>query len=80
MSNFTNIGFIVALIHVLQEKIQPLIVPAILEHEEISGISGNKPISDLNKIIKDDNEQKPTIALVQELTNYYKVEVFWTSW
>lgn len=58
----------------IQEKIQPLIVPAILEHEEIAGISGNKPISDLNKIIKDENEQKPTTALIQELTNHYKVK------
>ncbi|KAG5877915.1 hypothetical protein JTB14_011629 [Gonioctena quinquepunctata] len=32
-----------AAIHTLEEKIQPFIVPAILEHEEIPGISGNKP-------------------------------------
>ncbi|KAG8180737.1 hypothetical protein JTE90_004694 [Oedothorax gibbosus] len=32
-----------AVIKILEERVQPLIVPAILEHEAIPGISGNKP-------------------------------------
>ncbi|KAF8788252.1 unconventional myosin-Va-like isoform X3 [Argiope bruennichi] len=32
-----------AIIKLLEEKVQPYIVPAILEHEAIPGISGNKP-------------------------------------
>ena len=27
----------------MEEKVQPLIVPSILEHEAITGLSGNKP-------------------------------------
>ena len=27
----------------MEEKVQPLIVPSILEHEAIAGLSGNKP-------------------------------------
>ncbi|KAH8024112.1 hypothetical protein HPB51_021733 [Rhipicephalus microplus] len=32
-----------AVIKSMEEKVQPLIVPAVLEHEAIAGISGNKP-------------------------------------
>lgn len=63
-----------------EEKIQPLIIPAILEHEEIPGISGNKPsgfrgrLSSLNKEIGSPvGAQKPTTALLQELNNHHKV-------
>lgn len=30
-------------IKLMEEKVQPLIVPSILEHEAIAGLSGNKP-------------------------------------
>lgn len=65
----------------LEEKVQPLIVPAILEHEEIRGVTGgNKPAGfsrrasvsarDLGSPL---GNQKPTTALLQELTNHHKV-------
>ena len=67
----------------IQEKIQQLIVPAILEHEEIRGISGNKLTgfrkqSSVNKKDLDSPvpTQKPTTALLQELTNHHKVKFF----
>lgn len=63
-----------------EEKVQPLIVPAILEHEEIPGISGNKPSGFRGRISSLKSEvgspvgvQKPTTALLQELTNHHKV-------
>lgn len=30
-------------IKLMEESIQPLVVPSILEHEAIAGLSGNKP-------------------------------------
>lgn len=62
-----------------EEKVQPLIVPAILEHEEIPGISGNKPSGFRGRISSISSNspggvQKPTSALLQELTNHHKVE------
>lgn len=67
------------LIKNFEEKIQPLIVPAILEHEEIPGISGNKPSGfrgRTSSLALDSpvSNQKPTTALLQELTNHHKVE------
>ncbi|XP_018563166.1 unconventional myosin-Va isoform X1 [Anoplophora glabripennis] len=72
------------LIKNFEEKVQPLIVPAILEHEEIPGISGNKPSGfrgrtsslarDLDSPV---NNQKPTTALLQELTNHHKILTFY---
>lgn len=67
------------LIRSLEEKIQPLIVPAILEHEEIPGISGNKPsgfrgrTASLSSPVS--SVQKPTTGLLQELTNQHKVSI-----
>ncbi|KRT84142.1 Myosin head, partial [Oryctes borbonicus] len=69
----------------LQEKVQPLIVPAILEHEEIRGVTGgNKPAGfsrrasisarDLGSPI---GNQKPTTALLQELTSHHKILCFY---
>lgn len=58
------------------EKIQNLIVPAILEHEEIPGISGGKPSGFRGRsssVVSPDGNQKPTTALLQELTNHHKV-------
>lgn len=64
----------------LQDKIQPLIIPAILEHEAIAGIGGNKPAGmrgrassvcrDLESPV---SVQKAPQALLQELTNCHKV-------
>ncbi|KAJ8966303.1 hypothetical protein NQ314_003568 [Rhamnusium bicolor] len=72
------------LIKNFEEKIQPLIVPAILEHEEIPGISGNKPsgfrgrTSSLARELDSPvTSQKPTHALLQELTNHHKILTFY---
>jgi myosin-5 len=65
------------LIRNFAEKVQPLIVPAILEHEEIPGISGNKPSGFRGRsssvATSPEANQKPTTALLQELTNHHKV-------
>lgn len=66
------------LIHNLEEKIQPLIVPAILEHEEVPGMSG-KPSgmrSRMGSISSPVKDQKPTTSLIHELTNHHKVKFF----
>lgn len=70
------------LIKNFEEKIQPLIVPAILEHEEIPGISGNKPSGfrgRTSSLALDSpvSNQKPTTALLQELTNHHKILTFY---
>lgn len=76
----TSIWKSLGLIKNFEEKVQPLIVPAILEHEEIPGISGNKPsgfrgrTSSLARELDSPvSNQKPTTALLQELTNHHKV-------
>lgn len=63
-----------------EEKVQSLIVPAVLEHEEIPGISGNKQSgfrtrsSSLREIDSPDGgKQKPTEALLEQLNSHYKV-------
>ncbi|CAG9853568.1 unnamed protein product [Phyllotreta striolata] len=62
-----------------QEKIQPLIVPAILEHEEIQGMIGGKPSGFRNRLGSSSSvssptgSHKPTTILLQELTNHYKM-------
>lgn len=66
------------LIKNFEEKIQPLIVPAILEHEEVPGMSG-KPsglrsrVGSVSSPVAGGPSQKPTTALINELTNHYKV-------
>ncbi|CAH0551807.1 unnamed protein product [Brassicogethes aeneus] len=72
------------LIKSFEEKIQPLIVPAILEHEEIAGLSGSKPSgfrgrqSSVSRELESPvNNQKPTTALLQELTNHHKILTFY---
>ncbi|KAF5304800.1 hypothetical protein FQR65_LT07817 [Abscondita terminalis] len=69
------------IIKFLSEKVQPLIVPAILEHEEIPGISGNKLSGFRGRLssLRDETpgQQKPTEALLQELTTYYKILTFY---
>lgn len=63
----------------IRDKIQSLIVPAILEHEEIPGISGNKPSGSRSRlgsssgISSPTGSQKPTTLLLQELTNHHKI-------
>ena len=37
------VSFQQGVIKSMEEKTQPLIVPSILEHEAITGLSGNKP-------------------------------------
>ncbi|XP_022899670.2 unconventional myosin-Va [Onthophagus taurus] len=71
-----------ATVRVLEEKIQPLIVPAILEHEEIRGMSGTKPSGFSRRTSSFNLEspagsQKPTTALLQELSNQHKVLTFY---
>lgn len=69
------------LIKNLEEKIQALIVPAILEHEEIPGISGNKPSGFRGRAASVTSpvsaEVKPTTALLQELTSHHKLMTFY---
>ncbi|XP_030764817.1 unconventional myosin-Va isoform X2 [Sitophilus oryzae] len=71
-----------ALIKNFEEKIQPLIVPAILEHEEVPGMSG-KPsglrsrVGSISSPVGSAANQKPTTALIQELTNHHKILVFY---
>lgn len=71
--------YLLGLVHNIEEKIQPLIVPAILEHEEVPGIGGNKMTgfrgrtSSLRDVDSPGGKQKPIDALLQELTSHYKV-------
>lgn len=70
-----------SIIRSLEDKIHPLVIPAILEHEAISGIGGNKPAGmrgrsssvcrDLESPV---SVQKAPHTLLQELTNYHKVK------
>lgn len=75
-----TIKFFTGYIKHFEEKIQPLIVPAILEHEEIPGISGNKPsgfrgrLSSLKDLGSPGSAEKPTTLLLQELGNQHKVK------
>ncbi|KAF5304697.1 hypothetical protein FQA39_LY09474 [Lamprigera yunnana] len=69
------------IIKFLSEKIQPLIVPAILEHEEVPGVIGNKMSGFRGRInsLRDvtPGQQKPIEALLQELTNHFKMLTFY---
>lgn len=76
-----SIFILTGLIRNFEEKVQPLIVPAVLEHEEV-GIGANKPggfrarTSSLRELDSPDgSKQKPTDALIQELTSHYKVKL-----
>ncbi|ENN78188.1 hypothetical protein YQE_05340, partial [Dendroctonus ponderosae] len=64
----------------LEEKIQPLIVPAILEHEEVPGMSGKASgfrnrSNSISSPAGGGPEAKPTSYLLQELSNHYRVLV-----
>ncbi|XP_025829097.1 unconventional myosin-Va [Agrilus planipennis] len=70
-------------IKLMEEKIQHLIVPAILEHEEIQGFGG-KPSGFRGRLSSKSSElnspgpkQKPLDTLLQELTNQYKILSFY---
>lgn len=69
-----------AVIKSMEEKVQPLIVPAVLEHEAIAGISGNKPCgmrSRASSLARDlespVDPQHALDVLLKELNNFYKV-------
>ncbi|XP_064471543.1 unconventional myosin-Va-like isoform X2 [Ornithodoros turicata] len=69
-----------AVIKCMEEKVQPLIVPAVLEHEAIAGISGNKPSgmrsrasSTARELDSPVDPQRALDVLVKELNNFYKV-------
>lgn len=71
------------LIRNLEEKVQPLIVPAILEHEELPGISGNKPSGLRGRSTSVSSPisptVKPTTSLLQELSSHFKVSNYYVS-
>ncbi|XP_066263095.1 unconventional myosin-Va [Euwallacea similis] len=77
-----NVWLFQALTRNLEEKIQPLIVPAILEHEEVPGMSG-KPsglrsrMGSVSSPVGGETSPKPTAALIQELINHHKILVFY---
>ncbi|CAH1128149.1 unnamed protein product [Ceutorhynchus assimilis] len=64
-----------------EEKIQPLIVPAILEHEEVPGMIGKTSARGRTGSISSPTsvtaQQKPTTALLQELSNHHKILMFY---
>lgn len=71
-------------IRTMEKKIQPLIVPAILEHDAITNISGNKPglRNRSASVGRDINEaaiptHKAPQALVNELTNFHRILGFY---
>ncbi|KAK5647331.1 hypothetical protein RI129_002223 [Pyrocoelia pectoralis] len=78
----TAVWIYLGIVSLMSEKLQSLIVPAILEHEEIPGISGNKlggfraRASSLRDA-ETPGQQKPIVALLQELTSYYKILTFY---
>lgn len=67
-------------IKIMETKVQRLIVPAVLEHEAIPGISGNKPLGMRGRsssIARElENPVDPQVALdslLKELTAFYRV-------
>ncbi|KAK9892692.1 hypothetical protein WA026_021547 [Henosepilachna vigintioctopunctata] len=69
-----------ALVRSFIKTIQPLIVPAILEHEEIQGLSGNMPGGMRRKSSVAGTpslDQKPTTTLKQAFTNINKKLTFY---
>lgn len=61
----------------LIKTVKDQIVPAVLEHEEIQGISGNIPGAMRGRMgsvtTPGSPSQKPITILLQELTNHHKV-------
>ncbi|CAH1990989.1 unnamed protein product [Acanthoscelides obtectus] len=65
-----------AVVQNVEEKIHHLIVPAVLEHEEIAGMSSGfrrRTASSASEAGTPVATQKPTTALLQELTHFYKI-------
>jgi myosin-5 len=63
----------------LEEKVQPMIVPAILEHEAISGLSSQKPggmRGRASSVVREPESpvdiQKALDTLLQELTAFHR--------
>ncbi|KAB0805025.1 hypothetical protein PPYR_01995 [Photinus pyralis] len=78
----TAVWIYFVIVNFLSDHLHSLIVPAILEHEEIPGISSNKPggfRARANSLrgAETPGQQKPTEALLQELTKYYKILTFY---
>ncbi|XP_044744142.1 unconventional myosin-Va isoform X3 [Coccinella septempunctata] len=65
----------------LKKTVKGLIVGAVLEHEEIQGISGNIPGAMRGRIgsvtTPGSPTQKPITQLLQELTNHHKILTFY---
>ncbi|XP_050723307.1 unconventional myosin-Va-like isoform X3 [Eriocheir sinensis] len=66
-------------IKLMEQKVQPLIVPSILEHEAIAGLSGNKPggmrgrAGSLARELESPVEpQKALDLLLKEMTQFYR--------
>ncbi|XP_045101361.1 unconventional myosin-Va-like isoform X4 [Portunus trituberculatus] len=66
-------------IKLMEEKVQPLIVPSILEHEAIAGLSGNKPGgmrgrtgSVARELESPVEPQKALDLLLKEMTQFYR--------
>ncbi|XP_049955340.1 unconventional myosin-Va-like [Schistocerca serialis cubense] len=64
----------------IQEKIEPLVVPAILEHEEISGLTSQIPSGKRGRAVLSSWDSDPFLgvqksldALLQELNYIYKI-------
>ncbi|KAG5900718.1 hypothetical protein JTB14_038236 [Gonioctena quinquepunctata] len=55
---------------IVEEKIKPPIVPAILEHEEIPGISGNKPRGNTSRATESTVDSH---EVLRKLTNHYEI-------
>ncbi|CAL4082348.1 unnamed protein product, partial [Meganyctiphanes norvegica] len=69
-----------ATIKLMEEKVQPLIVPSILEHEAIAGLSGNKPGgmrgragSVARELDSPVEPQKALDLLLKEMTHFYRI-------
>lgn len=69
-----------ASIKLMEEKVQPLIVPSILEHEAIAGLSGNKPGgmrgragSVARELDSPVEPQKALDLLLKEMTHFYRI-------
>ncbi|XP_022250756.1 unconventional myosin-Va-like isoform X1 [Limulus polyphemus] len=69
-----------AVIKIMEERVQPLIVPAVLEHEAIPGISGNKPLgmrgrtSSLSRELESPVDPERALDTLQrEMNTFFKV-------
>ncbi|XP_046984873.1 unconventional myosin-Va [Schistocerca americana] len=74
------VGIYQSLIGHIQEKVQPLVVPAILEHEAISGLSSQKPSGMRGRAASTSRDSEPFLdaqksldALLQELNSIHKI-------